>query len=191
LIAKNYQFNTAKLLLDYRHRVTAALDRAGIATQNAIKRQMKAGSSGPGNSPAVRTGTLRRSIKIDRSFASTHFRVRVGSALPYARIQEYGGTITGRGKKLAIPFPGNRRAKLTSPRRAPVRLVLVKRPGKPALLVEQRAGRGKGYEGFKAIPWYILIPSVKLPPRPYMRPGLTAAKPAVLRAFGSLIGGAQ
>lgn len=95
-IKKNPNFDK-----EFRNKVIAGLDRMAIVLQTGIKNELSLHSSpsNPGQSPGVKTGALRRSIQIDRSKIS-QLRVRVGSNLIYARIQEFGGIITPKNKKV-------------------------------------------------------------------------------------------
>ena len=74
--------------------VQSLLSKHGVATSVAKRFGItdKARSSEPGQPPGLRTGTLRRSIQIDRSenIGETP-AVEVGTGLIYARIHELGG----------------------------------------------------------------------------------------------------
>jgi len=95
-----------KITNDMRMKITEGLDTAAQTSVNRIKRSFatglggpknKKGSTVPPNPPAVRTGTLRRSITKDLAVPRHGgFFVRVGTNTKYAPIQEYGGTIPAR-----------------------------------------------------------------------------------------------
>lgn len=103
--------------------------------------------------------------------------VRVGTALKYAAIQEFGGVITAQGKALTVPI--HRDARRASEQGQSVReafgdtLAFIKRKGKPPLLVRP--------EGFDVM--YVLVKSVTLPPRPYFRPTLAKQKEPMNKVF--------
>lgn len=90
---------------------------------------------------------------------------RVGSNLKYARIQEVGGTIRAKDKLLSIPL--SKEAQKSGGARTMAGLILIpKGKGRQhSLLV--RPGTKGGFE----LHW-VLVPSVTLPPRPYLRPAL-------------------
>jgi len=149
-MAVEWEFRRQEVLKEFRAATVKALSGAAIVVQNEIKLTMGKHGSGrggkpspAGNPPAVQTGALRRSIQTDLSQVETRLRARVGSNLRYARIQEFGGTITAKNKPFLVfrlPDGSFRRVK-----------------------------------------------RVRLPARPYMRPGLKNAKPKVRRIFAKLI----
>ena len=100
-------------------------------------------------------------------------------AAAYARVQAEGGTITPRkARALAVPISAEAKG-ATSPRDMPG-LVMIKRPGKPPLLVRpmSRRGRDSGFE----LHW-VLVPSVTIPPTDWLNRGARQALPAMLNAF--------
>lgn len=55
--------------------------------------------SAPGSPPGLATGALSRSVQRDEGQITNRSpKVRVGSSLPYARIQEFGGRISAKNK---------------------------------------------------------------------------------------------
>ena len=137
----------------------------------------------------TRSGALQQSI----DFKITGFRTKKlglaisigGRAAPYAQIQEKGGTVKGKGKKLAIPIgEGKTRAgvsRVKSPRDI-AGLVLIPRKGKAPLLVLPTGRRERGFgaqrtakvegvgtlraeKGETFIPMFVLIAMVRLVPR--------------------------
>ena len=72
-----------------------SLIAGAIVKQAAINASVRPG-------PTVRTGALRRSIRIDGSphWDGTAWRVGVGPTIIYARIQEKGGTIVPKRAKV-------------------------------------------------------------------------------------------
>ena len=151
-MAKNYIFRRPQIAAAFREQVILGLDVVGILVQNAIKKGMGEHGSGEGGTPspagsppAVQTGALRRSIQVDRSQVETKLRVRIGTNLIYAPIQEYGGTITAKNA--------------------------------PCLAFEVAPDE------------ILLVKSVRLPARPYLRPGLKKAKRKVRLAFRKALKG--
>lgn len=101
-----------------------------------------------------------------------------GTNLDRAAIHQYGGTIQPtKAGALAIPLTKDA-ARAGSPRNFPRPLGMVKRPGKPPLLVETTSGRrGKRKDfigptplgkGAKTIFHYVLMRSVRIPARPFL-----------------------
>lgn len=79
--------------------IKKGLDAAAVHLQAEVKKTLSKSTSPskPGTPPGVKTGTLRRSIQVDRSKnKGKRPRVRVGTNLVYARIHEFGGTITAK-----------------------------------------------------------------------------------------------
>lgn len=175
-----------------REGAAKALSAGGIHVQQSIKGVL--GSSGASNimnggvgapdgqPPRVDTGALRRSIQVDVSHARDAYnpKVRVGTNLPYARIQEYGGQVRARGGALPVPIPGHEAtAKRLRRQAGPTlrnlkNLAVIKRHGKPSLLVLVRPGKRKG--GLSWEPVFVLLKSVTIKPHPYMRRGWAQAK---------------
>ncbi|MEM6504803.1 MAG: HK97 gp10 family phage protein [Planctomycetota bacterium] len=76
--------------------IQKGLDAAAIHLQGEIKKTLSGSSPAPHSKPpGVKTGTLRRSIQVDRSRnRGKRPVVRVGTNLQYAKIHEFGGVIT-------------------------------------------------------------------------------------------------
>jgi len=127
----------------------------------------------------IRSGDLQRSIRaqpVERTARSVVGRVIAGQGLAYARIQEYGGTITAKNTEfLAIPLDAAKTDAGVA-RFAP------------------RQAEGEGYKTFvaksiifgrrpgeDAVPLFLLRRSVKIPARPYMRPAMKDFQPRILR----------
>ena len=84
----------------------AGVFAAAIGLQKAIKGKLNLASSNQGRTPspagqppAKMTGTLGRSIQIDNTNPD---RLRVGTNLVYAKIQEFGGVIRPKRSRFLI-----------------------------------------------------------------------------------------
>lgn len=100
-------------------------------------------------------------------------------AAAYARMQAEGGTITPRrARALAIPISAEAKG-VTSPRDMPG-LVMIKRPGRPPLLVRPMARRGRA-SGFE-LHW-VLVASVTIPASDWLNRGARQALPEMMNAF--------
>jgi len=121
-------------------------------------------------------GHLRITGDLARSFGRVVFgenlealTLSIYSGSKYARIHEKGGTITAKpGKALAIPLDAAKTAggasRYKSPKEIPD-LVMIKRPGRPPLLVKQ-AVRGRGMDRrIMGIPMFVLVKSVMIKPQ--------------------------
>ena len=160
-----------------RKQVAQRLDRAAITLQSDLKQTLSrsASPSTPGQPPGVETGALRRSVQVDRSRVQSDLIARVGTNLPYGRTLEYGARIRPqRAKALSVPLTTEAK-RYDSPRKFPRDLVLIERKGKAPLLAEVQDN--------KVTPQYVLLPSVNLAARPWLRPTLQqfrAKLPALL-----------
>jgi phage gpG-like protein len=134
----------------------------------------------------VRTGDLRRSIRaqpVERTVAGVRGKVIAGQDLPYAQIQEYGGTIVPvKAQYLAIPI-GDTLTPAGVPRFGP------------------REAEAAGYKTFiakniifgtkpgeAATPLFVLKKSVDIPARPFMRPAFDHFKPKIIQDISQAIG---
>ena len=115
-----------------------------------------------------KSGQLRRSIQIfPNSVFAMKDRVQVGSNLKYARIQDFGGTITPKsGQYLTIPLGGIR----GGPRNYPGGFFIRSKAGNLLYVVKT------GKTGIK--PLFVLKKSVTLRGKPYLR-----------KAFGIIVRG--
>jgi len=153
-----------------------SVERAGVIVQREMKSMLnRSGSpSSPGRAPGKDTGTLGRSIQVDRSQAG-RLKVRIGTNLIYGRIQEEGGVIRPKRVK-RLPVPLNREAKFML-RRGQLRsanLTYIPRGGRDPLLVRKLPGGG-------IKPMFVLKKEVRLPARPWAKPSLKMARKRVLR----------
>lgn len=137
----------------------------------------------------VRSGRLRGSVstRLAAGFGAQVLTLSAGSStradLRYAGIQEEGGTIKPRrGKFLAIPLgPAKTGAgvpRFASPRDVPGLRYQPIRGGLQALLVKDGGGRAA-----RAVPWFLLVRSVRITGKHYMRDAgaaVTSAFPVVL-----------
>jgi phage gpG-like protein len=179
------KFNRQKIVARVQKAVDAAL-YAGASSletniRESLKRQNSSISAGgipsaPGEPPATGTGRLSGSIVAIKAddWTETKPHYRVGTNIKYAAIQEYGGRIAAKkGKFLAVPLGVDgrraaREAKGVSLRNLKLTLLRVK--GK--LLLVRFAGKARA----AMKPLFILLKSVILPARPYMRPAYAVAK---------------
>ena len=134
-----------------------------------------------------RTGNLARSVEGIYEVSEGLPRLRVGvfksPARNYARIQEFGGTITPKkAKSLAVPV-GARAitpagvAKYASPREYPgdLQYIPINRGNVVAILVDPKEKRKAQGERMKAT--YLLLRRVRVKARPFLRPGVMAFLP--------------
>ena len=84
-------------------------EAVGLFYQGQVQRELRKNRSiaKPGTAPGARTGTLARSVVIDRSrLNADNPSVRVGTNLVYARIHEFGGIIKPKKAKWLAFFVG-------------------------------------------------------------------------------------
>lgn len=94
-------------------------------------------------------------------------------AAGYSRIQSEGGTIRPKaGRALAIPI--SHQAKQYSSPRQMANLVLIKRHGRPPLLVEEVINKRSG-NMTRMIPHWVLVPSVFIKATHWLERGMLAA----------------
>lgn len=134
-----------------------------------------------------RTGNLARSVEGIYEVSDGLPRLRVGvfkaPARNYARIQEFGGTITPKkAKSLAVPVGAGAVtpagvSKYASPRQYPGELqyIPINRGNVAGILVDSKE-KSRAQEGrMKAT--YLLLRRVKVKARPFLRPGVMAYLP--------------
>ena len=145
-----------------RKRVNAHLLRNLKAASIFTVRTAKANAK-PGGPSGFKTshGAAGLSGSIGHEIDTAKFKSRVGSNLKYARIQEQGGTISSKGKKLTVPISDEARKSRGAAYMND--LELIPRKGRNSLLA--RVGENFGLE----VHW-VLVDSVTLPARPYLRP---------------------
>jgi len=165
-----------------------AVEKGGVLFQRAVKDELNKGASNiqsggqpsaVGDPPNKSSGTLARSIQIDRSLLrnAKNPKVAVGTNVEYARIHEFGGMIRPVTKKaLAVPIgvQGRRAARNAgSAGIGSLNLTFIDRSSKglPPLLVKPPGNAER--KGAKTEVLFVLLPSVYMPKRPYMRPTYT------------------
>lgn len=157
----------------------AAAQKAGTLLANRISRD----EFGPGKTLNVITSQLRSSVaaRVLGSGASLAVMVGVtkGPAAQYAAVHERGGVIRAKsGRALAVPLdgaktPGGRSRTPAEMARKYPDMFMLKRPGKPPLLVRplrvkgQPGGRIREFE-----PLFVLVKSVKIPARHWLSGGV-------------------
>ena len=157
-----------------------AAQLAASRVRNNLGRGARGTASAPGSPPNVQTGLLRNSIVVRKAGPAFY---RMVSSAAYSRIHEFGGMIHPGPGKRALPVPINYAAKVLLQRVGPgglksagVRMRMVKRPGKPPLLVGYDKYRTqKGYKGKRKVfvderPVFLLAANVFMPKRPFVRP---------------------
>lgn len=197
------RFDKARVLARARAGVTNALLRCAVALERNAKTRISAGGgkvrhAAPGAPPLLQTGALRASIT--HAQVGSEPRFVIGPTIKYGKVQEFG--TVGKGGKLPDIRPKSGRflavavhkdAYGKSPRMFGKDLVLVKRPGKPALLVRvQKTVRSKdGSSRVQRIRrndiMYILLAKVAVAPHPFMRPSLAAIQPMLQRELKGCI----
>jgi len=153
--------------------------------------------------PRVRSGRLRNSIRvsvIDNEDGSpdgpVSLRVRAGGkgALRYAALQEYGGTVRSKrpGGYLAVPLgpaktaAGVLRQEFARPLRTVPGLVCIRsKSGKLLLAREKGTGKKKTLE-----PLFVLVRSVTIQPKRYLRNALSKSFDRLTRTLGPELAGA-
>jgi len=152
-------------------------------------------ASSPGSPPGRNTGTLSNSIQlkdVTQDPRVPHYVV--GTSVPYARIQEFGGRIyPKRSQNLIIPIGKRGRDALKSCggdiRSLKLRFIMTRRHTK-ILGMDLEAGHklpwrggGKKVKNDTFIPLFVLKRFVILPPRPYFRPAYAKMKAAMEAAI--------
>lgn len=188
--------NRAQIIQRLRRTAVRIVDRLSIEFQRDLKNNLNTGASNggkaaspPGGFPYKNTGALGRSVQISRG-SNTGMTItnRVGVKTPYARVLEFGGRITARGKALIIPL--NREAKMLR-QRTPGSLRGV---GDLFLWKPSKGYGGQGFlakitgKGTRSIKlMFALRKSVTIKARPYMRPTFKAFIPKARQIAQSFI----
>lgn len=184
----SHNWKGEEVLARIRKNVRRSIAASAIILQTETKNQLNKGasppSSAPGSPPHKLTGALGQSIQTDlRGIREKNPRVRVGPSLfrvPYARIQELGGTIIPKkGRALAVPIgaAGRKAARDAGGSLRSLNLIFIPRKGQAPLLAKKVGKRIK--------PLFILLKSVTLPARPYLKPAAQLARPQIRKQFTS------
>ena len=163
----SHNWKGEEVLARIRKNVERSIATSAIILQTETKNQLNKGASpppsAPGSPPHKLTGQLGQSIQTDlRGIREKNPRVRVGPTLlrvPYARIQELGGTISHPG---GTPYwVSDEGAHFISKAKAHQLLA-------------------KGIEVKLTKPHTITLPA-----RPYLKPAAQLARPQILKQFTS------
>ncbi len=167
---------------------TIAVDLQGrIKTKLAAHNSSLTGglnASPPGSPPGNRTGALLRSIDaINVTTDANHPHWRVGTKLPYAKIQEYGGRIRPKNVKyLPVPIGASGVRALREAAGKSLRtlnLKVFKAPnGKLFLYRPADPGAKKKDRRIDKL-LFRLVKSIYLPARPYFRPAIAEQRLAL------------
>lgn len=152
--------------------------QAGEIIAGELRRQIASWPDAP-SGLSTKTGALARSFKADIRINGSKFTVEVSSNLPYAGIQDTGGTIVPtRRRYLAIPL--TKQARRRRPREWPTKLVCIhKRSSEDPVLAEIK---GKGKRA-KVVAQYLLRKYVTLAGHHYIE----AARKEALKKIKVLI----
>lgn len=170
--------------------VEAAAEALAAAMKNTLSSRGGAGGglgsgaggampSNPGSPPAYQRGGLHRSIRSTKAqIIGNRASAYAGTSLKYGAHLEYGAHPKAKGGgALLIPLqPEAHRLLERNMVRNNPQLFMVKRPGKAPLLAR------KGPKG-SIVPLFVLKKSVVIKPRPWLRPSLDRARPAMAAAF--------
>lgn len=136
-------------------------------------------SSAPGQPPSVQRGALRRAI--DKTPTKNGVCIVHTSNLRYAPVMEYGATIRAKsGRAIPVPVSMTARRILESSkgglRNSGVPMTMIKRRGKPPLLVRHIVSKGKNASRLRGSEiLFVLKKSVTIKPRPFMAPAERSA----------------
>ncbi len=174
-----------------RKELAGRVSKSAVFLQKQIVKNISTPSrtGGPslaGGFPRTNTGALRKSIFIRKS--ENGLSAFVGTVSKVAFFMEFGAIIRPKkAKALAIPI--SRKAKKHSDaggsaRDFPIKLVFIRRKGKPPLLVEI-TGKGGGKLRKKWTIHYVLPAMARLAPRPFLLPTLNQMKDEILEILSA------
>jgi len=168
-MANKFISHADKVLKRVRTHMLKNLKAASIFVTRAARANVR-----PGGGSGFKTGRGTAGLlgSIGYEMTPSLFKSRIGTNQKYARIHEQGGVITPKSAK-ALAVPIHPEAKKASGPRSFSDLVFIPRAGKPPLLARIRAGGPKRAREATMDVMYVLLKSVTLPPRPYLRPSLT------------------
>jgi phage gpG-like protein len=180
------EWDAARLRRAITPALRAGVGAAAMSMADSTRRRFTKGprfeSSAPGQPPNIQRGYLRNSVV---HVMKDGLEASVGTNVPYGRVQEFGAIIRPKRRKY-LTVPVSIEAKRLSEKGVSARdvkgLVPIKRTGKPMLLAMSNGG--------KPDVWYVLKKSVKLPPRPWLRP-VMRSKEAKDRAQRVMVGTIQ
>lgn len=172
-----FQKNLLQKLL--RKRTIRKLEETGEFVRADIVRRLSRGSSRnapsqPGHPPHADTGRLRQSIVwiVNKN----KLTVKIGTSVIYGRILELGGTIRPKtAGALSVPISDAAKRHRGSPTIFPKRLTLIRSGGR-AYLIESKSRRTTIH--------YVLVKSVRIKARPYLRPAVTENLKNIEKLFG-------
>lgn len=168
-------------------RAKKALNYTAHTLQRAIKDIMgsengdyRAKSGAP---PEVRSGRYRNSIVVDDTDLS-QMRIRIGTNAIQGRILEYGGIISSKGKKLAIPLnEAARRIARDTKGSLRNRTDLFVLPIRGKVFLARKVGKKQ-----KVQILFILKDSVRINPHPHFRPAFSQAQDKMKDDFAKIMG---
>lgn len=200
----NVTFHQASIIQKLQRAAYNGVHKAAIMLQNEIKESlnlhasnmMNGGtSSSPGSPPGRNTGTLANSIQLkDATHDPRVPHFVVGTNVPYARIQEYGGRIYPKhSQNLIIPIGAQGRKALRDcggdVSKLNLRFIMTRRHTKILGMDLAKGtklpwkGGGKKVKAKTFVPLFVLKRFVILPPRPYFRPAYAKMKAAMESAI--------
>lgn len=169
--------------LEPRIRLQAArhgLERAALLLVGHIKRGKLSGSP-----LKVRSGRLRASIAHRIEETPDGLAARIGPHTPYARIHEFGGTVTARRTTyLTIPLRASLTPSGVSRYRARDLIAAPGLGGFTGTFFRNKILFGKT-SGGQPVPLFKLQRSVRIPARPYLRPALAERREDIVRAVSA------
>lgn len=193
----NFQFNKLEVIAKVAKDAMRAVQASAIQLQGRIQdrlnlRSSNIGSGGqsspPGEPPANRTGALMRSVQaIDVTTDRMRPTWRVGTALPYAKIQEFGGLIRPKkGRFLPVPIgvAGQRAMREAKGNLRSLNLKVFRSPDGKLFLYRPADTSSKKRKLRTDHLLFRLVKSVYLPPRPYFRPSIAEHQAAIKDEFG-------
>ena len=182
----SHTIDAERLAAKYKKAYTTLVRDTGRAVQSAIVSNLSISaslgvSSAVGQPPHMHSGALAGSVRLNESGLHTHLAVQVIVDSAYGRIQEYGGFIVAKDKKLAVPLNAEAHAisQTGQSLRAFSDLQMIYVKGRAYLV--RKTGRSGGM-----VFMFVLVDQVYIPPRPFVRPAVRAVKGQL--GTGSLIG---
>jgi phage gpG-like protein len=160
------EYRGDELMAEIEKQLRSNVEAACILVQGAARANVRTGGQ---SGLHRRSGQLINSITFEVEQEGQDMLGRVGTNLKYARIHEYGGVIQPTSAQ-ALAVPVHPSAEGHKPKDFPD-LVLIKRPGRPPLLVRKVATKAKGLHERMDV-MFVLLKSVHIPARPYLRPAL-------------------